>query len=60
MLPTELFNLILEDAKKDSELLEMCGLTKDSPKCDLVAAYLCEYMPLGVNFRIAKRYKSRI
>ena len=60
MLPDELFNIILEDAKKDNDLLEICRLTKDSPKCDLIAAYLCNYMPLEVNLRIAKRYKNRI
>lgn len=60
MLPNELFNIILEDAKKEDEILKLWGLTKDSPKCDLVAAYLCEYLPVGVNFRIAKRYKNRI
>ena len=60
MLPDKLFNIILEDAKKDDELLELQGFTKDSPKCDFVATYLCNYLPVGVNFRIAKRYKNRI
>ena len=60
MLPDELFNIILEDAKKDDDLLEIWGLTKNSPKCDLVAAYLCSYMPLEVNFKITERYKNRI
>lgn len=60
MLPRKLFNIILEEAKKDNELLELSGCTKDSPKCDLVAAYICIYFPMDVNFRIAKKYKNRI
>lgn len=60
MLPSKLFNLILEDAKKDNELQEFWKLTKDSPECDLVADYLCNYLPLDVKLKIAKIYKNRI
>lgn len=60
MLPSELFNLILEDAKKDNELLELWGYTENSPKCALVAAYLCTYLPKEVKYNITNRYKNII
>ncbi len=56
MLPSELYDLIYEDALKDDELLEFYNLSKDSKKHEIVAAYILNYFPIGVSKEIVKRF----